>query len=602
MKGKLTQRITSPVSMTLILLAFTLLICDYNFTWKNDKWKYAVNTDAADYYRYLPMVFINHHFDDKADNPAVIKYFTGPALLYLPFFAIACAGSYMSGLPVDGYSLLFPIMISIGTLFYLLFGLHFLSKFLKYYISRTWVICIILLAITFATVTFYYTVNTPGWAHIVAFGLVCFLLYHFKKIAVDFNRLSIIAIIAGTSMLFFTRPTDVTIVIVAPFLAGDLKNFRNTLKNIFAEKKAIFTGIFLAAIPLICQLAVYRIATGEFWVWSYTKEGFNFLHPEITNELFSYAKGLFVYSPVCFISLFGLFRLFKINRFLFTGIVIYMAVNIYIISSWWCWNYGYSYGPRAFIEHFPLFFFLLALLMDVKNVIMRGTVIFIIILLSFLNLFQIYQTSKGILDQDYKTDAKGYWDVFLSTEKGYSGKFYRYPVDESHENIIKRTTWFNDMERKDTSWLNPDSQSADRSHSGKYSSKVNANNPYSVGIRKSFDSIPYRKNVLIRASGWFFIPTKGSDSYFSISFVNNGKMLNFNPFKLDGYTEHFNQWEYHVFEIYMPKFTEKEEKVQGNQVEFYYFNNSDIDCYIDDLKIEFIEFKRMDRVLDLSWE
>jgi hypothetical protein len=37
-------------------------------------------------------------------------------------------------------------------------------------------------------------------------------------------------------------------------------------------------------------------------------------------------------------------------------------------------------------------------------------------------------------------------------------------------------------------------------------------------------------------------------------------------------------------------------------VEFYYFNNSEIDCYIDDLNIEFIEFKTMDRVLDLSWE
>jgi len=602
LKAPFLKKVKSPVSLTLILLTVILLFCDYNFRWKKEQWKYAVNTDAAHYYGYLPMVFIHHQLDDPAENPSVIKYYCGTALLYLPFFGIACAGSAASGLPVDGYSMLFPILISIGTLFYLMFGLHFFSKFLRWYISKSWIICVVLGAITFGTVAFYYTVNSPGWAHIVAFGLICFLLYHFKKITIDFNKRSIIAIIAASSFLFFVRPTDVVILVAAPFFARDFNTFISIFKRVFREKKAIFTGILLALIPLLCQLAIYKSATGHFLVWSYTKEGFHFLHPQFRNELFSYAKGFFVYTPICFLALFGFFRLYPLNRYLFFGIGIYIALNIYIISSWWCWNYGYSYGPRAFIEHYPLFFFLLALLLDIKNKIFKTIMIALIFLLCLLNLFQIYQTLNGILDQDFKTDKKGYWDVFLRTDRGYSGKFYRYPVDDSKDNMQQQLIFYNDMETKDTAWLNSNTQVNEVAHSGRYASKVNKDSWYSTCFRKRLSEVPYNKNAFIRASGWFFVPKRGNHSYFAISYATDGKSINFNPFDLDGYTQHFNQWEFHVFEMYMPKFPKKIEEDPTAQIEFYYFNNSATSCYVDDLKIEFIEYKKMDRVLDLSWE
>ncbi|MCB7372887.1 hypothetical protein LI003_23625, partial [Bacteroides caccae] len=75
------------------------------------------------------------------------------------------------------------------------------------------------------------------------------------------------------------------------------------LKQIFEKKAAIASGLLIALIPAIFQLIIYRWGTGEFIVYSYTKEGFNFLHPEIIKVLFSYEKGLFVYTPICFFSL-----------------------------------------------------------------------------------------------------------------------------------------------------------------------------------------------------------------------------------------------------------------------------------------------------------
>ncbi len=595
-------QIKSPVSITLIILSVVLLISAYQFRWKNDQWKYAIHTDAVSYYRYLPMIFIEHEFDNETDNPTVIKYFVGTAILYLPFFALACVSSLMVGLPVDGYSMLFPVFISIGGIFYLIAGLHFLSKFLAHYFARSWVICTILCAIVLGTVAFFYTVNAPGWSHIPAFALICFLLYHLKKLTIDFNRLSIISIFASSSLLFFTRPTDIIILTVAPFLAADFKSFMEIVKRVFSEKKTVLIAVLVAVVPAACQLGIYKAYTDEFFYWSYTKEGFDFLHPAIIKVLFGYAKGLFVYTPLCFLALFGLFHLYKSNRYLCIGVLIYLVLNIYIISSWWCWNYGCIYGSRSFIEHYPLFFLLLGFLIDAKNKFLKTATFICIAFFCFLNLFQIYQAVVGILDQDFQTTAKGYWNVFLRTDNGYSGKFYKIPLDESEENVISRSIWSNDMERRDTTWLNPNSITNEKFHSGSHASKVNAANNFSVGLRKKMAELPYNKDVLIRASGWFYIPEKESNSFFTIAMATDKECFKFITYKMDGYVQQPGTWEYHVFELYMPKLTETEEQDPSRRIEFYYYNKSDMDCYVDDLHIEFIQFKKMERELDLSWE
>jgi len=597
-----TGKFRSPVSLTIVFIGIIMLFSDYHFRWKEDQWKFAVHTDAADYYRYLPMIFVDHEFDGQEENPQVVKYFAGTAICYLPFFTIAYYSSVAAGIPADGYTVLFPVLISIGTLFYLLFGLVYLSKFLRFYQIREWIICVTLISLSFGTMAFHYTVMAPGWSHIVAFGLVCYLLYHCKKLLFEFNSGSIVAIIAVSSLLFFVRPTDVLILLVAPFLATDRQHFIATLKRVFTRKMAVFIGLVLAVVPVICQLIVYRWGTGEFLVWSYTKEGFNFAKPEIANVLFSYAKGLFVYTPMCLLALFGFIMLYRKSRYQFWGALIYMVLNMYVISSWWCWNYGASYGTRAFIEHYPVFFLLLALLLTVKQLWVKATTLTFLVAFTALNLFQTYQANTGILDHDFKTTAKGYWHVFLRTDKGNSGKFYRFPADESPGNVVQRLTFTNGMETVDSAWINPGNRSADRAHSGKFSSKVDKTTAFSTGKYLLLDSIPVKRNVLIRASGWFFIPKKGSGAFFAISFVSEDKSVNYTPFALDGYTEHYGTWEYHVFELQMPNFSDRIKQSPTSRAEFYCYNDAAMPCYVDDLKIEFIEFNEMERPLDLSWE
>jgi len=600
------SRLRTPVGITLLFLCLALLASDYHFRWKNEKWKFAINSDGYHYYHYLPMVFIDHDFvtkDKETGAPKPIKHYIGTALFNLPFFAAAYLASVVFHFPADGMSLPFQVMISIATLFYLLAGLYFLNRFLKFYVRSSWIIVTILLACVLATNVFYFTVIAPGWAHIVAFAMISFLLFQVKRIFTHYSNQSLFLIIVTLSFLFWTRPTDILIVIIFPFLAGNWEVLKNTLRNVFNNRFTIIAGCAVALVPMICQLIMYWLQTGHFIVWSYAGEGrFNFLKPEISNLLFSYAKGLFVYTPVCLFSLAGLIFLFRENRRLFLGLTLCLAVNIYVMASWWCWNYGWCFGSRPFIDFFPLFFLPLAILFrETKKLFLHISYVILLVFFSVLNLFQTYQAEHGILDLDFRTDRKGYWNVFFRNDRGYSGKFYRIPVDSSASNLVHTTVYFNDMEKPDSSWINLYTLAEGTAHSGNTASRVNKDAWYSCGRIMPMSEVPYNRNVLIRASGWFFIPGKGSGSYFAISFSHDGKSFNFNPYGLDGFSTDFGKWQYLVFEMVMPRIRNGK-PLNENKIEFYLFNNSDMNCYVDDMKIEFIEFKKLERVLDIWWD
>lgn len=546
------------------------------------------------------MILINQKLDDFSESPEVVKYYIGTAVMFLPFFGAASLYSYIFNYPVDGYSLPFPVFISLGTLFYLLLGLYFLSRFLRFWQLPEWIICTVLITVSLGTVG-YYTVIAPGWSHIPAFFLVSLILFQIMKLYANFNSKSLIILIASSSFLFFVRPTDIMVLILFPFFGGNWKNFMELMKTIFLRPGAILIGVIIALIPLACQLAIYKVSTGNFIIWSYKSEGFDFLNPQIFNVLFSYSKGLFVYTPLSLIALFGLIPLFRRYRFLCAGIILYLAVNIWMLSSWWCWNYGCTFGTRAFIALYPIFFLLLAFLLRL-NVIIRALTIVLIAFFSFVSVFQMVQAEKGILDLDFKTEKKGFWHTFLRLDRGYSGQWFLYLTDETPQNVLNKVTYFNDLEQVDTTWLNNQNISKNEAYSGQYSSCVSQDQWYSIGKKINWESVPYDKNVLIRVTAWYLIPVKGSKAYFSVHFTAGETSLFFNAFDLDSYTEKFGQWEKNVFELYMPKLSPNDEKIPGKQISFFLFNNSPIKCYIDDIRIELIHFRNMDRLLDRSWE
>jgi hypothetical protein len=583
-------RLATPVSITLTLLASTLLFCDYHLRWKNEKWKHAIHSDGEKSYRYLTIVFIDRNLDaSQNETGSPIKPFIGTSLFFLPFFAAAYFLSLIFQLPLDGHSIMFQVLITIGTLFYLITGLYYLSRFLKLYKIPDWIICTVLVAVVFSTSIFYYTVRAPGWSHIVTFTLVSFLLYHSRKIYFGYDSRDVLLIIVAFSLLFWTRPTDSIIIFTAPFLAGGWKNFIATLRQFVENRKLVLTAVALATIPMICQLLMYKLQTGNFIIWSYGKgERFDFLNPKLEEVLFGYAKGLFPYTPVCLLSSIGFISLFKRSKSQFFCFLIYMAVNAYIISSWWSWNYGLTFGARAFIASLPVFIFLLALLLTDSKLLLRAVVVAFIVLFAVMNFIRMYQAEKGILDLDFRTTRQSYWKTLLAPDGNYTGKNHRLPVDTSSENLIGITTFH---------------QSTGAYYSENGCSEIAATtSPHSESLNVDFTKVPYNRNVLIRATGLFFSAGEKNNARFVMDISHNGKSFTYEFFPVNRYLDNYNLWQQLVFEFYLPKLKPEFEHSGENKMHFYLFNDSGINCCMDNIKVEFIELKKLDRILDIQWQ
>lgn len=170
-------------------------------------------------------------------------------------------------------------------------------------------------------------------------------------------------------------------------------------------------------------------------VWSYEGEGFNFLDPEFSNVLFSYRKGLFIYCPVLLLAVAGVFvGVFK-NKGRFGWLIAFLFISTWIISSWWMWYYGGSYGHRAFIEYYPFFAIGLAALLTYGIGPIKPWV-FALIGTTFilLQLVQTYQFNKHIITFDNMTKTK-YWNLFLRTGDDLAWYYSGYEGQDSYKGL-----------------------------------------------------------------------------------------------------------------------------------------------------------------------
>ena len=74
--------------------------------------------------------------------------------------------------------------------------------------------------------------------------------------------------------------------------------------------------------------------------------------------LFSVQKGLFFWSPLLLAAVAGLVLLGRspnaARAFVLPGVV-FLALDTYVIASWWDWQFGGSYGHRGFVDALPIF-------------------------------------------------------------------------------------------------------------------------------------------------------------------------------------------------------------------------------------------------------
>ena len=405
-----------------------------------------ITGDGKGYYAHLPAMFIYHdweysfmenyestyyepanyaEFRNQVDGEWVNKYFAGVTLLLMPFFLLAHLVSLVSGLPADGYNPVYQYAVAFAALFWLWTGLYFLRRFFNRQKIPAIVTSIVQVLIVCATPLFFYTVYDASFTHVYSFALIAGFIYFTEKGIKSGFGMSVTIAFLVLGLIIAVRPVNGLVILSVPFIGGT-DNFKPVKLIRTIPKKYLFAGFLLLLLPLFYQMALWKAQTGNWLVWSYVGEGFNFSDPHLKQILFSYRKGLFVYTPFLLISLLGLIVLIKqkkLDGFLF---FLFLLVVSYVFSSWHSWWYGMTYGQRVFVEYLPYFAWLMAILL----VGVRKSLFYLLVGISFLimllNFVQINQHRRYILHWSTMNKEK-YRKVFLRTGTQWRGHLWRWP-------------------------------------------------------------------------------------------------------------------------------------------------------------------------------
>lgn len=387
--------------------------------------------DVAHYYSYLPATFnfdYSFEFHNGFDGYLVPgpkggqlpKTTYGMAILYAPFYALGYKIATNQHNPLDGYSEPFATCVHWGSIFYGLLGLFFLRNLLVHFFSEA-VTTVTLAVIFFGTNLFYYVLAQSEMTHGHLFMLFAALLLATNKWyeKITWGRSLLIGFLIG--LISLIRPTEVLIVILFVFWrTGTKSEIAERFRLLLRSWPHLLLMAFVVLIIWLPQMLLWKARTDSYLYFSYPGERFFWGDPQIVNILLSYRKGWFVYTPLMLLAFAGLFflpRQLKPMRFWITGLIL---LNIYMLSCWWDWFFGGSFGARGFVQHYaylslPLAGFTSFVLERMKDIAIKPILqfLFVVIICSgiCLNIGQSYQYNQGMI-HFMGMNKKAYWLVF----------------------------------------------------------------------------------------------------------------------------------------------------------------------------------------------
>lgn len=420
-------------SLVIILFAIVVTLVNFNHH-KYAKPEGVIEWDIKSYYAYLPATFIYKDIslefleerDDlkkwiwPLDTPIGKKSIIttmGLSFLYAPFFFLAhiiakISPSYLA----DGYSYPYQVAVQFSALVYFLLALFFLGKILRRYYSDR-VTALTLLAVGLGTNLFFYVTYSAPMAHGYNFFLIVLFIYFLEKWTdkISYRHTIYLGLISGLVTLI--RPTNILVLVLIPLWhVGSWKDLMERIGVLFGAWKHVVLMAFVFVLVWTPQFIYWKHVAGEFFYFSYGERGdrFYFANPQIWSVLFSYEKGWFVYTPMMFLAILGIFGLKSKGSKLGLPIIVYVALMVYVLSSWWCWWYGGSFGQRSMVDFYGLMAIPLAALIEggwYKRFLKWLTPLFVAAFIA-LNLFNIIQFNNMAISY-WWTNKEGYWENFL---------------------------------------------------------------------------------------------------------------------------------------------------------------------------------------------
>lgn len=425
------KNIISNSYFTILIIGLASVFLITQFSWKgnnNKGYTRIISSDGVGYYYYLPNTFLSDkitnqtpdkRFFNEVNGKGVNKYYVGTAVAMYPFFEMG----FLFGdkeKKITGFKPSYHKAISIAGLFYLLGGLFFIRAFFRQYKFKEWKISISILLLFFGTNLMAYAILMPSMSHIYSFFFISGFLYFAKNFSEFHQPKHLFLGMAFLAMVILIRPLNGIIIFALPFLAGSWMSLKELLSAILKPVWLIISLAILCSI-LFIQSYFWHLQCGEWIVWSYGNEGFYFLKPYLWEVLFSFRKGAFIYTPLLVVSVFGLSILIRKNKFQGWSLFLFFAVLVYLVSSWWNWYYGPSFGQRPFVEFYGLSALLIAFVFrDIQKKQFKIVLITFSFFCVFLNLIQTYQYHVGIISS-WDMNAKKYEYTFLKTGKEFQG-------------------------------------------------------------------------------------------------------------------------------------------------------------------------------------
>ena len=372
----------------------------------------------------------------------------GISVALSPFFVVGHLIAKMTGAVQDGYSMTYQNSLSIGVLVYLLIGLYFLRKILLDYFSEK-ITALTLVAVVLGTNLLWYSSFEGLMPHAITFSVWCMAMYTFFRWLKTAEKKFIFYFSALFGLIVLIRPLSIVailyFIIIGIYSKGGFSSFFDFIR---CNLKSVVTGALIAFVIASLQLFYWKYATGKWLYDVYMDEHFIFDSPQILPFLFSFRKGVFVYTPILIFAVLGLIRFYKVNKGIVIGTIVLMSLTIYLLSSWWAWSYGICWGMRPMIDYYALLSLPLAagfqfLFSKSKLVsISFGVIVFLMI---SLNLFQSWQYKNGLIHYD-DMSKEAYFKGFFQTKASVEWTDLLKPYDwERRENHLPPIEYSSDF-------------------------------------------------------------------------------------------------------------------------------------------------------------
>lgn len=350
-----------------------------------------VHGDGVGYYAYAraPLIQHNLHFEEDwqhanlnfaqsrtdaggqllpeeyTETGYVSNLFTvGPAILWMPFLVIAhilvlLARMFGAHTLADGFSFPYILAMAVGTVVYGFLGLLLSFSLAKKYLGE-WFAFFATVAVWFGSSLPVYMYFNPAWSHAhSAFAVALFLWYWDKTRGARSNgQWLLLGLLAGLLVdVYF--PNGVFLLL--PLLES-LRGYAVRWKSPEQKIAPLLIGNFLFAslflLTLLPTFITRRIIFGGFLRFgSYSHLTWDWSAPHWRDVLFSPDHGLFSWTPLLLLALYGLLIVPRAARELAVYLGAASLAFYYVISSYPYWDGLSSFGNRFFISLTPVFVF-----------------------------------------------------------------------------------------------------------------------------------------------------------------------------------------------------------------------------------------------------